>query len=196
MRAPPSQFTLAEMIGLVALCGVAFALLRTWAAPLGAGVLVVIPGFVMGCARGGTGIIGGMLSGCLIPMGMAASWVAVEYLYGIRTIRESLDLVPALIPILVACLMWSSLFSAFLYFVDRRWLGASHRDRLAARFIGEGIRFLPGDGEANRLATPFFGQGIRFLSDDGAGIRFLPDDVPIGGERTASTAPSDGEMGR
>jgi hypothetical protein len=189
MRGPPSQFTLAELIGLVALCGMAFALLRTWAAPLGVGVLIVIPGFALGCARGGKGIIGGMLSGCLIPLGMATLWFVAECVHGIRTIGEALDFLPALFGLCITCLMWSALLSTSLHLVDRRWLGASHRDRLAARFIGEGIRFLPDDNEVDWLARRFMGEGIRFLPDEDR------SEPLAGSDREQATSNPDSEGG-
>jgi hypothetical protein len=155
VRPPRSQFTLGELMGLVALCAVGFALLTTPIAPLGAGVLVVVPGFVLGRIKGGTGIIGGSASGCLIPMGIASLWAAAEYTSGIRSLRETLDFLPALYLLFVICLVWSSLLSTALYVADRRLQGASRTKRLAARDLGQGIRFLPDDE-----------QGIRFLPDD------------------------------
>ncbi len=47
MKPPRTHFALRELMGLVALCAVAFALLTTSVAPLGVGVLVIIPGFVL-----------------------------------------------------------------------------------------------------------------------------------------------------
>jgi hypothetical protein len=142
-------------MGLVALCAVGFALLTTPVAPLGAGVLVVVPGFVLERIRGGTGIIGGTASGCFIPTGIASLWAAVEYVFGIRTIRETLNFLPALYLLLVVCLVWSSLLSTALYVADRRLQGTSRTNRLAMRYLGQDIRFLPDDDE-----------GIRFLPDD------------------------------
>ncbi len=62
MRHPRFQFTLRLLIVLIAVCGVSFALLRT---PFGFIVVYVgaaLPGFLIGRARGGSGIIAGAIS--------------------------------------------------------------------------------------------------------------------------------------
>jgi hypothetical protein len=154
VRPPQSQFTLRELMGLVALCGVGFAMLMSPVAPLGIGVLVIIPGFVLERARGGTGIIGGMISGCLLPAVVALP-AAVIQLYLTRSpVSEYLNLLPALYLLFVICLVWSGPACSLLYVVDRRLRGPSHR----------------------HAPAPPIDQGIRFLSNDPEGIRFLPDD--------------------
>jgi hypothetical protein len=164
-------------MGLVALCAVGFALLTTPVAPLGAGVLVVVPGFVLERIKGGTGIIGGTASGCFIPMGIASLWAAVEYASGVRTIRETFDFLPALYLLFVICLVWSSLLSTALYAADRRLQGTSRTKRLAVRDLGQGIQFLP---------------------DDDRGIRFFPDDdraASIGDFRSEPATPASASSG-
>jgi hypothetical protein len=138
----------------------------TSVAPLGVGVLVIIPGFVLERARGGTGIIGGMISGCLLP---AVVWfpAAVIELYVSRSpIAEYLNLLPALYLLLVICLVWSGLACSLLYVVDRRLQGPSRR---------------------NEPASPSVDRGIRFLSNDPEGIRFLPEDTRPGGVPAAAS---------
>ena len=101
MKPPQSQFTLGELMGLVALCAVGFALPTIWLAFLGAGpLLVVVPGFVIERARGGTGIIGGIVSGCLIPMGLASLWAAVEYVLRKPADRRDPRFLPGTLPAL------------------------------------------------------------------------------------------------
>ena len=145
MKPPQSQFTLLELMGLVALCAVSFALLTTPAALLGAGVMVVVPGFVLDRARGGTGIIGGTVSGCLIPMGFALFWAVIEYAFGTQSIGELLNFFPALYLLFVLCLVWSGVLSSILHVVDRRLQGHSRSKRLVTGSGDPGIRFLPDD---------------------------------------------------
>ena len=145
MNPPRKQFTLGELMGLVALCGLGFALLTTPCALLGAGVLVVVPGFVLEKVRGGTGIIGGIVSGCLIPMGAATAWAGIEFLMGGMTMGEMLNFLPALYLLFAACLVWSSLASSLLYVVHRRFHGQPRWKQPATGPNDAGIRFLPDD---------------------------------------------------
>jgi hypothetical protein len=168
VRPPKSQFTLGELMGLVALCALGFALLTTLAAPLGAGVLVVLPGFVIERAKGGTGIIGGTASGCVIPMVLALALATLEWLFGGCTFPEYLEFFPALYLLFVSCLVWSGLASSLLYIVDRR---------------------LRKDPRSTRRAPDSFDTGIRSLAD--SGIRFLEDDERTGQVADANTGPGD-----
>ncbi len=145
MKTPRSQFTLSQLMGLVALCALGFALLTTSVAPMGAGVLAVLPGFVFERIRGGEGIIGGTISGCLIPMGLASIWAALEYFLGLRSIGETLDFFPALYMLFVLCLVWSGLASTVLYVLDRRLQGPPRAKRPVMETVDRGIRFLPDD---------------------------------------------------
>jgi hypothetical protein len=143
-------------MALVALCAVAFALLTTCAAPLGLGVLVVVPGFVLDRMLGGTGLIGGIVSGCLIPMILMSIWAGIEYLTGFRTLRQTLAFLPALYLLFVICLVWSSFASGLLNLIDRRLQGRQRASRLGARPDDTRIRFLPDDDRPGGvpLATP------------------------------------------
>ena len=66
MNGPRFQFTIRQLIALIAICAVAFALLRTPFGFLIIAFAVVLPGFLLERARGGKGIIGGALSAGLI----------------------------------------------------------------------------------------------------------------------------------
>jgi hypothetical protein len=147
LKPPRNQFTLGELMGLVALCALGFALLTTPCSLLGAGVLVVVPGFALEQVRGGTGIIGGIVSGCLIPMVAAIAWAGIEFLIGGTTIGETLNFLPALYLLFAACLVWSSLASSLLYVVHRRFQGQPRWKRPATSTgpIDAGIQFLPDD---------------------------------------------------
>jgi hypothetical protein len=166
VKPPRPQFTLREMMGLVALCAVGFALLMTSVAPLGVGVLVIIPGFVLERARGGTGIIGGMISGCLLPTVVWFPAAVIELYLSRSPIAKYLDLLPALYLLLVICLVWSGVACGLLYAVERRLQGPSRR---------------------NELASPSADRGIRFLSNNREGIRFLPEDTRPGGVPPAAS---------
>jgi hypothetical protein len=167
MKPPGSRVTLAELMGLVALCAVSFALLTTPAALLGAGVLVILPGFILGRVRGGTGIVGGMISGCALPVILLLPTAVIELYVRQSTPIEYVNLLPALYMLLVICLVWSALSCSLLYLVDRRLQGPARPHATA----------------------PSVDPGIRFLSNDPEGIRFLPDeDRPCG-------APSRGPAG-
>jgi hypothetical protein len=166
VKPPQSQFTLRELMGLVALCAAGFALLTTSVAPLGVGVLVIIPGFVLERARGGTGIIGGMISGCLLPAVVSLPGAVIELYHTKSPSSEYLNLFPALYLLCVICLVWSGLACSLLYVVDRR---------------------LQGPSRLNGAAPPPIDRGIRFLSNDPEGIRFLEEDDRLGGVPEATS---------
>ncbi len=143
----PRQYTLGELMGLVAISGVGFALLTTDLALLGVGLLVVLPGFVLGRVRGQTGIVGGMISGCALPLLGTLAWLAIDFRVRARPAGEAFNILPALYMILMVCLIWSGVVSCLLYALDRRLQGGPvlAPDR-------------PGPPDA----------GIRFLSDEPA----------------------------
>jgi hypothetical protein len=158
-------------MGLVAICGVSFALLTTPFILFGAGVLIVVPGFVLERVRGGTGILGGSISGCLIPMVLLSMWAAIEYLTGIRTLRETLDFFPALYLIFVVCLTWSSFLSSLLYVIDRRLQGRKRSDWLVMAATDPGIRFLPHEERSGGVSEAMVRPVPRARTSKGASER-------------------------
>ena len=139
----PRQYTLGELMGLVAISGLGFALLTTDLALLGVGLLVVLPGFVLGRVRGRTGIVGGMLSGCALPLLGALVWLAIDFRVRARPSGEAFNVLPALYMIFLVCLVWSGMVSCLLYALDRRLQG---RPAVSPNRPGPpdaGIRFLP-----------------------------------------------------
>ncbi len=139
----PRQYTLGELMGLVALCGLGFALLTTGLAMLGAGLLVVLPGFVLGRVRGGTGIVGGMISGCALPLIAALVWLVIDFRIGTRSATEALNALPAFYMIFVICLGWSGIVSSLMYAVDLQFQGRSALVPDRHGPSDAGIRFLP-----------------------------------------------------
>jgi hypothetical protein len=83
MRLPRFQFTIGGLIVLIAICGVCFAPLRT---PFGfvvvcVGVIFVVaalPGFFIGRALGGSGIIAGALSEAAVFVLVMVAWIAYD----------------------------------------------------------------------------------------------------------------------
>lgn len=146
-----TTLTIGRMMGLVALFGLGFALLKSPAAPLGAGILVVIPGYALDRSRGGPGIVGGVISGCLLSVGAVLSWILIEALHRTFTLPEALDLFPSVFLVFVASLIWSGVVSGLLYVADRalptrtRPSSALSPSAPAPRPIDAGIRFLPED---------------------------------------------------
>jgi hypothetical protein len=143
VKPPRSQHTLSELMGLVAVCAVGLALLTTRLAPIGIGVLIVLPGFVVGRVKGGSGLIGGIVSGCLIPMSLMTAWEILEYGAGLRTTAQMLDLFPALYLTFHVGLVWSFLASGVFYFLDRQLQGCQRSNRGGTGTDAAGIRFLP-----------------------------------------------------
>jgi hypothetical protein len=76
---PRFRFTIRQLIALIAICAVAFALLRTPFAFLVIALALVLPGFLIERARGGEGILGGAISASLIVafLGVLALGIAI-----------------------------------------------------------------------------------------------------------------------
>lgn len=139
----PRQYTLGELMGLVAISGVGFALLTTDLALLGVGLLVVLPGFVLGRARGRTGIVGGIISGCALPLVGTLAWLAMDFRVHASPSDEAFNILPALYMIFMVCLVWSGVVSCLLYALDRRLQGGSVPVPDRPGPPDAGIRFLP-----------------------------------------------------
>jgi hypothetical protein len=75
------RLTLGQLVKLIALCALVLAMLRTSAAPWIVLLGAILPGFLIGRAKGGTGIEGGTLSGCLVSAGFGIVICAYFYLY-------------------------------------------------------------------------------------------------------------------
>jgi hypothetical protein len=105
------RFTLRQAGLLVAVCAVAFALLRT---PAGALLLIlvgpVLPGFIIDRVRGGRGLVGGMLSATITSVGY---WV-VCYLYAYLFHDPADMLVHAPLPFLVFLLIMGLIWGVFV----------------------------------------------------------------------------------
>jgi hypothetical protein len=63
MKPPRYQLTLHQLMVLVAFCALSFALLATPAAPMIVAIWIVLPGIAIDRARGGEGVVGGVLAG-------------------------------------------------------------------------------------------------------------------------------------
>jgi hypothetical protein len=63
MKPPRYQLTLHQLMVLVAFCALSFALLATAAAPMIVAIWIVLPGIAIDRARGGEGVVGGILAG-------------------------------------------------------------------------------------------------------------------------------------
>ena len=115
MAPPRFQFTLRHLMWLVAVSAVASALLTTLAAPLIVAIAMIVPGFVVERYRGGTGIIGGTISGCLITTGLVAAFCVLAYYSGNGSFAGLLSTFPSLYLLFVLSLVWSGLASIFLH---------------------------------------------------------------------------------
>jgi hypothetical protein len=126
MSRPRPQFLISELIALVALCAAGFALLRSMVAPLGVVLLAIVPGFVIERIRGGPGVIGGTISGSLIPPGIAAYFFARAYQDGSRPVAKMVSDVPILGVLFVICLVCSISASTAFYVIDQGLRGSRH----------------------------------------------------------------------
>ncbi len=63
MKQPRYQLTLHQLMVLVAFCAISFAMLATAAAPVIVAIWIVLPGIAIDRARGGEGVVGGILAG-------------------------------------------------------------------------------------------------------------------------------------
>lgn len=73
------QYTLGQLMGLIAVCAVVFAALATPVAILVAALGIVVPGFVVDRLRGGAGIVGGMISASASVVGIGIAAYAYSY---------------------------------------------------------------------------------------------------------------------
>jgi hypothetical protein len=73
------RLTIWQLVAVVAACAVLFWLLRTPAGLLVLSVVLVLPGFAIDRARGGSGTLGAMLAGAIMMPGCVFAYLA--YLY-------------------------------------------------------------------------------------------------------------------
>lgn len=125
------------------MCAVAMALLTTSASGFGVIVLVVIPGFILGRIRGGTGVLGGTMSGCLIPMVLAVLGLLIEYFsagLSLEQVRyELVGLYLGFLPLL----FFSFVTAGVIHRLDRRLQGRQGPEPGMASGDSAGLRFPP-----------------------------------------------------
>ncbi len=114
MAPPRFQFTLRHLMWLVAVSAIASALLTTLAAPLVLAIAMIVPGFVIERIRGGTGIIGGTISGCMITTGLVAAFCVLAY-SGNGSFAGLLSTFPSLYLLFVLSVVWSGIASILLH---------------------------------------------------------------------------------
>jgi hypothetical protein len=120
-RRPRLRFTIRQLIGLIAICAVAFALLRTPFEFLVVAFGFVVPGFLIGRARGGDGVIGGAISASLIAGGLTLAGSTLVFALGpsdVRTLSNAFQLV-FVGPIAVSLIAFvlGTVLSTFLYMI-------------------------------------------------------------------------------
>jgi len=91
------QFTLRQLIKLVALAAVCFAIFRTPAWPILVAVGLVLPGFAIDRARGGAGLLGAILAGMIGFVGIGITF----FVYARLVRHQPYDDLPLLFPVLV-----------------------------------------------------------------------------------------------
>jgi hypothetical protein len=117
MSRPRFQFTLGQLVKLIFVCALVLPSLRT---PGGAMVLaligLVLPGYILDRIKGGTGIGGGILCGCLTFVGYGLISYIDAYLFRDPTvvIGDPLLILPLF---LVAGLLWGAAVSIALHFI-------------------------------------------------------------------------------
>ena len=79
MRLPRFRFTLRQLIKLVAVSAVVFALIRTPAWPFILAFGLILPGFTIDRARGGRGILGATLAGMIGFVGTGMVFYALDW---------------------------------------------------------------------------------------------------------------------
>lgn len=81
MRVPRFRFTLGQLIKLIAVLAIFFARLRTPAWPLIRAIVPIIPGFAIGWAKGGSGLLGSMPAGAIGGLGLGIVILAYSHLF-------------------------------------------------------------------------------------------------------------------
>jgi uncharacterized PurR-regulated membrane protein YhhQ (DUF165 family) len=119
VQLPRLRFTIRQLIGLIAICAVVFALLRT---PFGFVIVpfgFVVPGFLIERARGGDGVMGGAISASLICGGLTLAGTSLAFALGPfheRTLWNAFGLVfVGSIAVSLMAFVLGGVLSTFLY---------------------------------------------------------------------------------
>ncbi len=115
VQPPQSQLTLLHLIlGLGVVFAAILALFGTPGAWLVLATAIVIPGFVIDRAGGGTGILGGTVSSAILSLNLGIAYV---YLSTRGTFEEFLASFPGFYFLFVISLIWGGVLSMTLYWV-------------------------------------------------------------------------------
>ncbi len=115
MRLPQYQFTLLQLtMGLIVLCAAVLVLLGIPVPWLVLATVIVIPGFVIDRAGGGTGIIGGTISSAILAVSLGIAYV---YFSSEGSFNDFLAACPAFYFLSVISLIWGGVVSMTLYWV-------------------------------------------------------------------------------
>jgi hypothetical protein len=165
MRVPRFQFTIRRLIVVIAICGVSFALLRTPALPVVVAIAMVLPGFLIGRARGGSGIIAGALSMSGITMSVGAVLALLAITFRSRPADSIVGMFSYGLLMLYFSFVLGLLVSGILYLVFEIPRRAFARDEPVS---SDGIRWL----STTDLRS---GVTVRTGRDEPSdGIRWLP----------------------
>ena len=164
MRISRFQFTIGRLLIIIAICGVSFALLRTPFGFLVVLVAMVLPGFFLGRARGGSGVIAGAFS----MSALTALLAAIMILFRAAHSAPSIAALPGILAMAVMLLFFAFVMglavSGALYLVFKLYRHVFPRDRWVE--LSDGIHWLPvpsseGVPESARLAES--SDGIRWI---------------------------------
>jgi hypothetical protein len=112
------QFTLRQLMGLVLVCGVVFALLSTPIGPIVAAIVIVLPGFVIDRWRGGNGTFGGMVSATLALVFLQIATFAYYAVNPNPVVTDYLGpFLLALVVIVIGGIIWGAMSSALFQLV-------------------------------------------------------------------------------
>ena len=130
MRRLKFQFTIRQLIVWIAICAVLLAVLRTPFAFVAFAIAAVLPGFFLERARGGSGILGGTLSSCLIAVSLLP--VFFLFLVAFNPLEHALVVfLPVLLFVMINSLVCGAICSAVLWVLAmpvEMWLRAPMRD--------------------------------------------------------------------
>lgn len=111
------QFRLHQLIKLVALTAIAFAILRSSGWPLILGVVLVIPGFAIDRARGGVGIVGSIVAGMVGCFGVGMVVFVREWLVSRPSSDGPMLTFGLLILLTLTGLIWGASFGVWAWLI-------------------------------------------------------------------------------